>query len=161
LDRLTKVKIARRLNKLFNRSIMCHCTSHGSGKMCCVLFIYAYKPHRICTYFHCMWGQTKYYQMLSFHGKLLLTWILLLSIRTVQNFACFQRFKQMLRTGRQGDQFRSPREAKEDFFSSLCVQTGSETHQPPVQWVPFLGGKARLGRDADHSTQYNAEVVNG
>jgi hypothetical protein len=25
-------------------------------------------------------------------------------------------------------------EAK-DFSSSLCVQTGSEAHQPPIQWV--------------------------
>jgi hypothetical protein len=35
--------------------------------------------------------------------------------------------------------------------------------QPPVQWVPggpFPGGKARLGRDADHSPPSSAEVVN-
>jgi hypothetical protein len=34
--------------------------------------------------------------------------------------------------------------------------------QPPVQWVPggpFPGGKARPGRDADHSPPSSAEVV--
>jgi hypothetical protein len=31
--------------------------------------------------------------------------------------------------------------------------------QPPVQWVP--GGKARPGRDADHSPPSSAEVKNG
>jgi hypothetical protein len=35
------------------------------------------------------------------------------------------------------------------------------THTP-VQWVPgsFPGGKARLGRDADHSPPSSAEVEN-
>jgi hypothetical protein len=35
--------------------------------------------------------------------------------------------------------------------------------QPPVQWVlggPFSGGKARTGRDADHSPPSSAEVEN-
>jgi hypothetical protein len=35
--------------------------------------------------------------------------------------------------------------------------------QPPVQWVlggPFPGGKARPGRDADHSPPSSAEVEN-
>jgi hypothetical protein len=34
--------------------------------------------------------------------------------------------------------------------------------QSPVQWVPgpFPGGKARPGRDADHSPPSSAEVVN-
>jgi hypothetical protein len=31
-------------------------------------------------------------------------------------------------------------------------------NQPPVQWVP--GGKARPGRDADHSPPSSAKVVN-
>jgi hypothetical protein len=50
---------------------------------------------------------------------------------------------------------RSPTGA-EDFSSSLCVQTGSEAH--PASYPmgtggggPFPGGKARPGRDADHS----------
>jgi hypothetical protein len=43
-----------------------------------------------------------------------------------------------------------------DFSSSLCVQTGSGAH--PVSCTmgtggPFPGGKARPGRDADHSPQ--------
>jgi hypothetical protein len=48
---------------------------------------------------------------------------------------------------------RSPAEAK-DFSSSLCVQTGSEAHPascPLGTGGPFLGGKARPGRYADHS----------
>jgi hypothetical protein len=48
---------------------------------------------------------------------------------------------------------RSPTEAK-DFSSSLCIQTSSEAH--PVSCTmgtggPFPWGKARKGRDADHS----------
>jgi hypothetical protein len=57
---------------------------------------------------------------------------------------------------------RSPAGAK-DFSSSLCVQTGSEAH--PASYTmgtggPFPGGKARPGRDADHSPPSSAEVVN-
>jgi hypothetical protein len=57
---------------------------------------------------------------------------------------------------------RSPAGAK-DFYSSLCVQTGSEAH--PASWTmgtggPFPGVKARPGRDADHSPPSSAEVEN-
>jgi hypothetical protein len=57
---------------------------------------------------------------------------------------------------------RSPAGAK-DFSSSLCVQTGSGAH--PASSTngtggPFPGGKARPGRDADHSPPSSAEVVN-
>jgi hypothetical protein len=48
---------------------------------------------------------------------------------------------------------RSPTGA-EDFSSSLCVKTGSEAHPasyPMGTGGPFSGGKARPGRDADHS----------
>jgi hypothetical protein len=41
-----------------------------------------------------------------------------------------------------------------DFSSSLCVQTGSGAHSASCTMGtggPFPGGKARLGRDADHS----------
>jgi hypothetical protein len=57
---------------------------------------------------------------------------------------------------------RSPAGAK-DFSSILCVQTGSEAHQassPMGTGGPFPGGKARPGRDADHSPPSSAEVVN-
>jgi hypothetical protein len=48
---------------------------------------------------------------------------------------------------------RSPAGAK-DFSSSLCVQTGSGAHRASCTMGtggPFPGGKARPGRDADHS----------
>jgi hypothetical protein len=48
---------------------------------------------------------------------------------------------------------RFPAEAK-DFSSSLCVQTSSEAHPascPMGTGGAFPGGKAWLGRDADHS----------
>jgi hypothetical protein len=57
---------------------------------------------------------------------------------------------------------RSPAGAK-DFFSNLCVQTGSGAHpasSPMGTGGPFPGGKARPGRDADHSPPSSAEVVN-
>jgi hypothetical protein len=57
---------------------------------------------------------------------------------------------------------RSPAEAA-DFFSSFCVQTGSGAH-PAFCTIgtggPFPGGKARPGRDADHSPPSSTEVVN-
>jgi hypothetical protein len=52
-------------------------------------------------------------------------------------------------------QFESPTEAK-DFSSSLCVQTGSGAHPAsyPIGTAGSLsGGKARPGRDSDHSPQ--------
>jgi hypothetical protein len=57
---------------------------------------------------------------------------------------------------------RSPAGAK-DFSSSLYVQTGSGAH--PASYTmgtggSFPGGKARQGRDADHSPPSSAEVVN-
>jgi hypothetical protein len=54
---------------------------------------------------------------------------------------------------------RSPAGAK-NLSYSLCVQTGSGAH--PASCImgtggPFLGAKARPGRDADHSPLSNAE----
>jgi hypothetical protein len=57
---------------------------------------------------------------------------------------------------------RSPAGA-EDFSSSLCVQTDSGAHPASCAMGtggPFSGGKARPGRDADHSPPSSAEVVN-
>jgi hypothetical protein len=55
------------------------------------------------------------------------------------------------------------RAGAKDFSSSLCVQTGSGA-QPASCTMgtrgPFPGGKARPGRDADHSPPSSAEVVN-
>jgi hypothetical protein len=55
---------------------------------------------------------------------------------------------------------RSPTEA-EDFSSNLCVQTGSGAH--PASYTlgtggSLPGGRARPGRDADHSPPSSAEV---
>jgi hypothetical protein len=50
-----------------------------------------------------------------------------------------------------------------DFSSSLFVQTGSGAHPASCTMGtggPFSGGKARPGRDADHSPPSSAEVVN-
>jgi hypothetical protein len=55
---------------------------------------------------------------------------------------------------------RSPAGAK-DFSSSLCAQTGSGAHPDSCTMGtggPFLGGKARSARDADHSPPSRAEV---
>jgi hypothetical protein len=57
---------------------------------------------------------------------------------------------------------RFPAEAK-DFSCILCVQTGSEAHPASCTMGtggPFPGGKARPGRDADHSLLSSAEVEN-
>jgi hypothetical protein len=55
---------------------------------------------------------------------------------------------------------RSSAEA-EDFYSSLCVQTGSGAH-PDSYTIgtggSFPGGKTRPGRDADHSSLSSAVV---
>jgi hypothetical protein len=50
---------------------------------------------------------------------------------------------------------RSPTGA-EDFSSSPCVQTGYGAH--PASYPMGAGGKARPGRDADHSPPSSAEV---
>jgi hypothetical protein len=57
---------------------------------------------------------------------------------------------------------RSPAGAK-DFSSNLCIQTGSGAHPASCTMGtrgPFPGGKARPGRDGDHSPPSSAEVVN-
>jgi hypothetical protein len=56
-----------------------------------------------------------------------------------------------------------PRQRQEDFSSKLCVQTGSGAHPvscPMGTEGSFQGGKARQGRDADHSPPSSAKVVN-
>jgi hypothetical protein len=57
---------------------------------------------------------------------------------------------------------RSPAASK-DFSASLCVQTGSGAHPASCTTGtggPFPGGKARSGRDADHSPLSSADVEN-
>jgi hypothetical protein len=48
-----------------------------------------------------------------------------------------------------------------DYYNNPCVQTGSEAHPasyPLGTGGSFPGGKARPGRDADHSPPSSAEV---
>jgi hypothetical protein len=62
-----------------------------------------------------------------------------------------------------GDRGSIPGGGKEESSSSLCVQTGSGSHSascPVGTGGPFPGGKARPGRDADHSHPSSALVVN-
>jgi hypothetical protein len=57
---------------------------------------------------------------------------------------------------------RSPAGGK-DFSSNLFVQTSSGAHPASCTMGtvgPFPGGKARPGRDADHSPPSSAELVN-
>jgi hypothetical protein len=57
---------------------------------------------------------------------------------------------------------RSPAEAN-DFSSILCVQTDSADNPAPYTMstgCPFPEGKARPGRDADHSLPSSTEVEN-
>jgi hypothetical protein len=55
------------------------------------------------------------------------------------------------------------RQRRNDFSSNLCVQTGSGAHplsHPMGTGGPFPWGKARPGRDPDHSLSSSTEVVN-
>jgi hypothetical protein len=64
---------------------------------------------------------------------------------------------------RPGDRGSIPGRGKEFFPLSSVSRPALGPTQPPVQWVPggpFPGGKARPGRDADHSPLSSAEVVN-
>jgi hypothetical protein len=56
---------------------------------------------------------------------------------------------------------RSPTEEKY-FFSSVCVQTSLRHTERPIQWEQGVspGGKARPGREADHSPPSSVEVKN-
>jgi hypothetical protein len=56
---------------------------------------------------------------------------------------------------------RSPAQAR-DFFSNLCVQTGSGAHPASCTTGTrdtFPGGKEGPGRDADYSQPSSSEVV--
>jgi hypothetical protein len=57
----------------------------------------------------------------------------------------------------QAIEVRSLAEAK-GFSCSFCVHTDSGAH--PACYTMGTGCKVRLGRDADHSPQSSAEVVN-
>jgi hypothetical protein len=62
--------------------------------------------------------------------------------------------KLVFTSGRPGDRGSILCGGKEDFSSSLCIQTSPEAHPAscPVGTAgPFPGGKARPARDSDHS----------
>jgi hypothetical protein len=68
-----------------------------------------------------------------------------------------------LRAGRPDDRASIPGRGERIYPLASCVQTGSGAH--PAFYTmgtggPFLGAKARLGRDADHSSPSSAEVEN-
>jgi hypothetical protein len=71
---------------------------------------------------------------------------------------------QCLATGwMTGRSWFDPRQRRENFSSSLCVQTGSGVQLASCTvgtGGSFLRAKARAGRDADHSTTSSAEVEN-
>jgi hypothetical protein len=86
-----------------------------------------------------------------------------LAIRSGWELGLLSQYSVWLRTGRPGDRGSIPGGGKEDFSSGLCVQTSSGAHPascPMGTGDHFSGGKARPGRDADHSLPSNAEVVN-
>jgi hypothetical protein len=56
-----------------------------------------------------------------------------------------------------------PRQRRKNFPLASVSRQALGPSQPPVQWVPggpFVGTKARPGRDADHSPPSSAEVEN-
>jgi hypothetical protein len=56
-----------------------------------------------------------------------------------------------------------PRRGQRIFTLASVSRPALGPTQPPVQWVPGVlspGGKARPGRDADHSSPSSAEVEN-
>jgi hypothetical protein len=61
------------------------------------------------------------------------------------------------------DRVSIPGTSKEFFPSNLCVHTTSEAYPasyPMVTGDRIPGGKARPGRDADHSTPFISDVKN-
>jgi hypothetical protein len=67
-----------------------------------------------------------------------------------------------LRTGRPGDRGFYRRQRQETFPLTSVSRPARRPTQPPVQWVPGVlsRGKARPGRDADHSPPSSAEFRN-
>jgi hypothetical protein len=55
-----------------------------------------------------------------------------------------------------------PRQGQRIFPLASVSRPALGSTQPPVQWAPRIlsGGKARPGRDADHSAPSGAEIVN-
>jgi hypothetical protein len=68
-----------------------------------------------------------------------------------------------LRAGRPGVRSSIPGRSERIFPLASVSRPALGPIQPPVQWVlggPFAGGKARPGRDADHSPLSSSEVEN-
>jgi hypothetical protein len=68
------------------------------------------------------------------------------------------QYSVWLRTGRPGF---DPRQGQRIFPFTSSSRTALGPTQPPIQLVqgdPFRGGKARPGRDTDHSPPSSAEV---
>jgi hypothetical protein len=72
------------------------------------------------------------------------------------------QYSVWLRTGRPGDRRSISGRGKRIFPLTSVSRPPLSPTQPLVQWVPkvtFPDGKARPGRDADHSRPSSAEVV--
>jgi hypothetical protein len=79
----------------------------------------------------------------------------------LEGMICSQ-YSVWLRAGRPGDR-GSILGRGMDYSSSLCVLTGSGAQPDSCTkgtGGPFPGGKARPGRDADHSPSFTAAVMN-
>jgi hypothetical protein len=111
-------------------------------------------------------GQVRFFQKTQFSVTILLfiSYIILSVYVSIPDHVCGAAVAQAVLCLTTGWTIgvRSPTGA-EDFSSSPCVQTGSGAHAasyPMSTGGPFPAGKARPGRDADHSPPFSAEVKN-
>jgi hypothetical protein len=82
--------------------------------------------------------------------------LLIYVVRTEVEPGLLSQYSAWLRTGRPGF---DPQERQRIFLLIPCVQTHPASCTMGTGG-PFLGDKARPGRDADHSPSSNAEVKN-
>jgi hypothetical protein len=89
--------------------------------------------------------------------------MIIIIIIIITGDGCLSHYSVLLRTGRTDDREFEPRQRQRIFSSNLCVQTVSGAHPASCTMGtggPFPGGKARPGREADHSPPSCAEVKN-
>jgi hypothetical protein len=108
----------------------------------------------------------KWFDPSGFTVKMLYEFLISLIFTTapfhVREPGYLSQYSVWLRTGRSGDRGSIPGRGKM-IFPPISVSRPALVHtQPLVQWVPwsFPRGKARPGREADHSPPSSIEVVN-